>query len=428
MLLIRLFLTLFLSTFFYTTVLSQSGRFIYLQSQNNIPFYVKINNKYLSSSNQGYIIIPKLKDSIYVLLLGSPVKQWPEQEFTISTISSNAGYLIKENKSNNVNIITLQNMIFRTTVLLAKDGIKEESVQKNDEFARVLAQVVNDPSIAQIQVESPLSRISTVTQDLQKETLIVNTNHLVEPNTTSTTQISSEIQKEDIGNTGTILSSNKKAKIVKLYSENTNDELKTIYFDTIDADTIEIIIPTNQPNQKNNSAFGENTQIAQSPDTSQSLRFLDMQLKNPNQNNSEKSKQDDYVIIQKKIEDDTISSPINKMVNNDSVKLYNKPVCKIKATQKDFLNLRKKMAVQINEDDMFKVASKQLVKTCFTTEQIKNLSVLFISEQKRYEFYVTAFSYVSDSENYLILKEQLKDTYYKTRLQAMLNSKLNNLQ
>ena len=79
------------------------------------------------------------------------------------------------------------------------------------------------------------------------------------------------------------------------------------------------------------------------------------------------------------------------------------------------------MAAQTNEKDMVKTATKQFIKTCFTTEQVKNLGVLFISEEERYNFYVAAYAYVSDTNNFAALEEQLTDEYYKTRFKAMTN-------
>jgi hypothetical protein len=79
------------------------------------------------------------------------------------------------------------------------------------------------------------------------------------------------------------------------------------------------------------------------------------------------------------------------------------------------------MAAQKSEADMRMLAGKQFNSTCFTTEQIKNLGVLFITEEERYKFYVSAYPFVSDVENFATLESQLADSYYITRFKAMLN-------
>ena len=53
--------------------------------------------------------------------------------------------------------------------------------------------------------------------------------------------------------------------------------------------------------------------------------------------------------------------------------------CKSFANDGDFLRLRKKMASENNNDDMIRIAKKVFRTRCFSTEQIKNLSFLFLN-------------------------------------------------
>ena len=77
------------------------------------------------------------------------------------------------------------------------------------------------------------------------------------------------------------------------------------------------------------------------------------------------------------------------------------------------------MAAEENEKNMIRAAGKRFTVTCFTAEQVKNLGVLFISEEEKYRFYVTAYPFVSDPENIAVLEEQLTDEYFKSRLKVM---------
>ena len=77
------------------------------------------------------------------------------------------------------------------------------------------------------------------------------------------------------------------------------------------------------------------------------------------------------------------------------------------------------MAAEENEKNMIKAAGKRFAVTCFTAEQVKNLGVLFITEEEKYKFYVTAYPFVSDPENIAVLEEQLTDEYFKSRLKVM---------
>ena len=41
---------------------AQQNHFVYIQTDNKQPFYVRIGDRLLSSSSVGYIVIPKLKE------------------------------------------------------------------------------------------------------------------------------------------------------------------------------------------------------------------------------------------------------------------------------------------------------------------------------------------------------------------------------
>ena len=101
-----------------------------------------------------------------------------------------------------------------------------------------------------------------------------------------------------------------------------------------------------------------------------------------------------------------------KMINSD---------CKNIANDKDFLKLRKLMAAKNSEDAMVQVASKEFRKTCFSTDNLKNLSMLFFTDKGRYSFFDAAYSHVYDSDNFGTLKTLLTDNYYITRFEAMIH-------
>lgn len=119
-------------------------------------------------------------------------------------------------------------------------------------------------------------------------------------------------------------------------------------------------------------------------------------------------------IINTEKKDETIKEPVVKatMINSD---------CKSLATDEDFLKIRKKMVAENNDEDMIKVAKKVFKTKCFTTEQVKNLSVLFLKDEAKYMFFDAAYPYVSDTELFTTLQGQLSDEYYITRFRAMIH-------
>ncbi len=94
--------------------------------------------------------------------------------------------------------------------------------------------------------------------------------------------------------------------------------------------------------------------------------------------------------------------------------------CKHLATDDEFLKLRKKIAAESDLDKMIDIAKKGFKKSCFTTDQVKNLSFLFLQEDGRYKFIEEAYPYVSDSGNFAQLQSLFASTYYINRFKALI--------
>ena len=56
---------LFATMLFAFSAMAQQDHFVYLQTDNGKPFYIRMNTKILSSSSEGYIIIPNVTDGVY---------------------------------------------------------------------------------------------------------------------------------------------------------------------------------------------------------------------------------------------------------------------------------------------------------------------------------------------------------------------------
>lgn len=94
--------------------------------------------------------------------------------------------------------------------------------------------------------------------------------------------------------------------------------------------------------------------------------------------------------------------------------------CKAEANDKDFYALRKKMVAQNDADNMIMTAKKSMREKCYSTAQIRNLSVLLITDGERYQFLEAAYPFTSDAYNFGSLADLLKDNYYGERFRVML--------
>ena len=109
---------------------------------------------------------------------------------------------------------------------------------------------------------------------------------------------------------------------------------------------------------------------------------------------------------------DTIVPQVDKSIINAN--------CKSVANENDFYNLRRKIASAIGSDQMLVAARKQLKDKCYTTEQIRNLCVLFLTDESRYRFLDAAYPFAFDAYHYHLLQDLLLDDYYIQRFKAML--------
>lgn len=97
-----------------------------------------------------------------------------------------------------------------------------------------------------------------------------------------------------------------------------------------------------------------------------------------------------------------------------------KPACKSSASEKDFLKLRKEMAAENGDDAMITEARKAFKQKCYSVEQIRNLSTLFLDDGGKYKFFDESYMHVSDIENFTTLEKEIRDSYYLDRFKAML--------
>jgi hypothetical protein len=108
---------------------------------------------------------------------------------------------------------------------------------------------------------------------------------------------------------------------------------------------------------------------------------------------------------------------ISTRVNTAPEVTYNSN-CKAEASSDDFLKLREKMASSQKDQEMISEAKRVFKHKCFTTDEIRNLSVLFLKDEGKYNFFSAAFPYVSDG-NFDALQDQLTDNYYISRFREM---------
>ena len=78
------------------------------------------------------------------------------------------------------------------------------------------------------------------------------------------------------------------------------------------------------------------------------------------------------------------------------------------------------MVAQESENAMIREAQKIFKQKCFSTDQVKGLSSLILSEKNKMDFFKMTYPFVYDSSNFHTLQSQLTEEIYINSFKAML--------
>jgi hypothetical protein len=127
----------------------QQDYFVYLQTDNNQAFYLRINNTIYSSTTSGYLILARLPDSTAKVTIGFAKMVFPEQQFNIPVNHKDGGYILKNFGERGWGLFNLQNMavIMNSNPAEEKKSPEITGNRKNDAFSLLLANAVNDTAV-----------------------------------------------------------------------------------------------------------------------------------------------------------------------------------------------------------------------------------------------------------------------------------------
>ncbi|MDZ4810838.1 MAG: hypothetical protein SGI96_21590 [Bacteroidota bacterium] len=395
------------------TASSQKVYFVYIQTESEQPFFVRMNEKVVSSSSSGYIILSKLVDSTYNFSIGFPLNKWAEQNFSVTVSRQDHGYLLKNFDGKGWGLFDLQTL----GVQMAMAGSENKTNADNKDvsaFTDILSKAADDPSLKEKPVQPKVEekKPEVVTPEVVKK----EEPKVEPPVVTKPVEITiqpeekkeepkAEIKEQPITKTEEIkpvATEPYKMSVVKKWSESSTTEgFGLVFIDEYEngqKDTVRIIIPNTKPIVN---------VVKEEP--KEEKRFLEIP--------DIPKKEEQPVVMEKKTEKVKpviTESPAEKMVvKND---------CGEVALESDFFKLRKKMAAEGKEEDMILEAKKYFKTKCFTTDQLKNLSTLFLTDEGKYNFFDMAYKYVADAEVFGSLQAELKDEYYSSRFKAMLRN------
>lgn len=411
-------------------IYSQKIYFIYFQTENSEPFFIRMNDKLYSSASTGYLILPHLFDSTYSFKLGFPDKDI-DLGFTISINKKDHGYLIKNFGDKGWGLFDLQSLGIQMSSGPVKSSAQtnyNSSLQVNA-FTDMLSKATDDPSLKQnvffakedekkteplqtIQKEEkkPIATDALVKEEKKPE---VTNEPVTKPGAVkveSAPNISkTDSSKKDVENKPEEIY--KRSSVTRISEATTQEGIESVFIDDNqkNKDTIRIFIPVEKKSiaieESKPDSANDNKKSVDVDGLTQKARATQPETKKEDPKKDEPKKLSAEL---KKI------WPFNK-IKSDTLQAKS---CQAVAGTEDFLKLRRKMAAKSDDEGMIEEAKKYFKTKCFTTEQIKNLSSMFLSSAGKYNFFKSAHNYVADAGNFSSLQSELKDAEYVSRFKA----------
>jgi hypothetical protein len=422
--------------FCFTAIRSQKVYFIYLQTDSQQPFYARMGEKIYNSTPSGYLILSNLRDSNYSINIGIQGSQAPDQPYSITVNKKDQGYLVKNFGEKGWGLFNLSSMAITMPVVKSVAAVQAVKTEKREDnaFTNLLAKAADDSTIKEKPIiEKPVEKVAEpVLVTEKKEELKTEVKENIPPKQEEIKKEIIPVEKKEQPRIDTIVSNNQiqeeknaaqvkadsiaaaKAREAELLKQ---EELRKQ--DSIDKAKIQEVVEVEYKRSvvKLKSESSTTTGIG--------LVFLDI-LSNDKTDTirilipAETKKA--TTVEPKQEEKKFLDIPLGDSVQKKSLKTatIKNNNCKDVANEDDFFKLRKKMAGETSDDNMIAEAKKIFKVKCYSTQQIKNLGTLFLTDDSKYKFFDAAYLYVSDPENFSSLQSELKEEYFINRFKAML--------
>ena len=151
-----------------TSIHAQKVYFVYLQTENQQPFYARIGEKIYNSSPSGYLILSNLRDSTYSVNIGIQAvnigiqgSQAPDQPYSITLNRKDHGFLVKNFGDKGwglFNLSTTGTIMPSSNPISAVQTVKTEKREDNA-FTNLLAKAADDSTIKERPIiEKPVEK------------------------------------------------------------------------------------------------------------------------------------------------------------------------------------------------------------------------------------------------------------------------------
>lgn len=434
--LFRLFVFCILAT---SSIKAQKVYFVYLQTENQQPFYARMGEKIYNSAPSGYLILSNLRDSLYGVNIGIQGSQAPDQAYSITINRKDQGFLIKNLGDKGWGLFNLSSMAVIMPISNPVSPVQTVKTEKREDnaFTNLLAKAADDSTIKEKpiiertvekkpdavalntekkeEVKSDLKEVVPPKQDEIKKEIILAPLVIKEESKVDTSIINEQTQESrnvaQMKADSIAAATNKEAELARQEAVRTQDSIDKAKLAAIAVVEYKRSVVKLKSENSTTAGIGLVFHDMLPDDKTDTIRILIPA--ETTKTNTVELKQEEKKFLD-------IPSTDSVQPGDPKVSATKSNNCKGVASTDDFFKLRKKMAGETNDDKMITEAKKVFKTKCFATSQIKNLATLFLSDEYKYKFFDAAYQYVNDLENFPSLQSELKEEYYINRFNAML--------
>ncbi len=370
--------------FLFISADAQNHHFIYFESQNNKPFFLKHENKVYSSSKKNYINLNQLNTGEVHIKVD--IENERDLSFTISINDNDGGYILKQNANNDWVLFDFLN--FSTLV--------------QDKFIQPI--VTNNQAII-IEPTTTIEATKTIDPSLEfsdstKQTINPQSILIPQPVLLDSIKKTEEFVANKIDSSTIIIT-------------NPTKEIYSSLIDTAKTVTPIIITEKNiepQIVQENTLQFTSIEKIHEA----KMLTGIEQIYVTTNGNETDTISL--FIPFKKTIKTDTVKEVIKplidekKMVSQNIDHSHLKEVnCIETATDFDYNNFISELQKNPVIKNKLSIAANVLKKKCYSTSQLQKLSVMFMYDKAKLEFFKLGINSVSDIKNFHYLENEIKD-------------------
>ncbi|WP_447641562.1 MULTISPECIES: DUF4476 domain-containing protein [Chitinophagaceae] len=456
-------LSVLVSGFIANTAQAQSDartHFIYIQSENQQPYYVILNNKSYSSSSVGYLIISKLTDGDYKITIGFPQDAYPASTYLLKISGTDAGFQLRKGSGKKWDLF--DKLSQKALAVTDADGSTDASAiansdnggKKGNGFGDLLSKTSNDTTNyqayaapAQDTNNGDVAKATMPASNKSVESVVKKGRTRAGAGAVKTAEANDGKKTVDLSNDAndesyeTAAARSATQSIVKIgeHSDRRGISLTFVVTSGEKIDTVSTFFPGDS---KKSILEGEDDTVVNDNINTASVSPEKVALKkevdgrkatdNPfykgatetksNNDLSLFSDTDDNPKNTKKADNAKDDNADVKNQNADSKEIFNS-TCTSMVSDRDLDRIRKKMISKSTDEEMIAIARKYVDTKCIYTSQIKELGGLLISDSGRFALYRILYPNVYDGNQFKTLEDQLLDKNYKAQFETLVGSR-----